>query len=155
MKTISLDLRTRIMDAVDKHDATQQQVADRFAVSLGFVKKLVRQRKLVGSIENLHHRAGRKRIVSPEQETRIRDYLKEHPGATLKGIRSAFALPCSLVAVFFTLRRMGFTYKKNPSAPPSRILPESRSNERRGTRKASSGTPSASSSSTNRASRRK
>ena len=155
MKTISLDLRTRIIDAVDRHDMTQQQIADRFAVSLGFVKKLVRQRKLIGTIENLHHRAGRKRIVSPEQETLIRDYLKEHPGATLKEIREAFALPCSLVAVFFTLRRMGFTYKKNPSEPPSRTLAKSKSNARRGTRKASSGTSSGSSSSTNRASPRR
>ena len=154
MKTISLDLRTRIMAAFDQNTMTRQQIADRFAVSLGFVKKLICQRNRIGSIENLHHRAGRKRIVSPEQEDSIRSFLKEHPGATLKEIRSAFALPCSLVTVFFTLRRMGFTYKKNPSAPPSRTLPQSRSNARRGTRKASSGTFCGSSSSTSRASRR-
>ena len=37
MKTISMDLRIRIVAARDKGGATRQQIADRFGVSLAFV----------------------------------------------------------------------------------------------------------------------
>jgi transposase len=76
MKTISLDLRKRIVDAVDKGDSTQLGIARRFGVSLGFVKKLLSQRSRTGSIENLHHRAGRKQSVTPEQQNAIRVALE-------------------------------------------------------------------------------
>ena len=154
MTTISNDLRTRIMAAVDKGDETRQQTADRFAVSLGFVKKLIGQRNRLGTIENLHRRAGRKRAISPEQEAALRDHIHHNPGATLGELRTALALTCSLVTIFNTLRRMRLTYKKKRSAPPNRTLRKSRPSGRNGSKSARPGTSGASPSSTSRASRR-
>ena len=40
-KTLSLDIRERILKAYDKGGVNRQEVADRFDVSLGMVKKLL------------------------------------------------------------------------------------------------------------------
>ena len=82
MKTFSLDLRTRILAACDKHDSTRQHVAERFGVSLGFVKKLLGQRKRLGIVDNLYFRVGRKQAVSKEKAAQMREYVRLHPGAT-------------------------------------------------------------------------
>ena len=110
--TISLDLRIRILDACDRHDGTQRQIAERFQVSFAFVKKLLGQRKQLGIIDNLYFRVGRKRLLSEEQQERMRAYIKVHPGATLTEIAAACHLDCTIATVDNTLRRMGLTYKK-------------------------------------------
>ena len=113
--TISLDLRIRILDACDRHDGTQRQIAERFKVSFAFVKKLLGQRKQLGIIDNLYFRVGRKRLLSEEQQERMRAYIKVHPGATLTEIAAACHLDCTIATVDNTLRRMGLTYKKDTS----------------------------------------
>ena len=52
----SLDLRERVVAAVDAGEGTQPQIATRFAVSLGWVEKLLRQRRRTGHIAPLGHR---------------------------------------------------------------------------------------------------
>ena len=153
--TISLDLRIRILDACDRHDGTQRQIAERFKVSFAFVKKLLRQRKQLGIIDNLYFRVGRKRLISEEQQERMRTYIKAHPGATLAEIAAACHLDCTIATVDNTLRRMGLTYKKRHFGLPNRtgkMLPpdvgSGKSGRRNGTRRSLS-------SSTNPASRRR
>ena len=115
MKAISMDLRQRIVDAYDQGDTTRQKVAERFGVSLAFVKKLLSRRKRFGTIAPFLDRVGRKRAISPESQHALRKHLARHPGATLAELRDALGLACSLVTVFNTLRRMKLTYKKTAS----------------------------------------
>lgn len=73
MKTPSLDIRTRILACYDERKHTRDAVAKRFCVSLGMVKKLLRQRKATGEIGDLYHRAGQKpetRNRKPETRNR-------------------------------------------------------------------------------------
>ena len=132
MKTFSLDLRTRILAACDKHDSTRQHVAERFGVSLGFVKKLLGQRKRLGIVDNLYFRVGRKQAVSKEKAARMREYVRLHPGATLSEIASACRLSCTIATVDNTLRRMGLTYKIRRCGPPSRTARTSPPSGKRG-----------------------
>ena len=148
MKEISMDLRQRIVDAYDQGDTTRQKVAERFGVSLAFVKKLLSRRKRFGTIAFFQDRVGRKRAIPPEGQIALREHLEKHPGATLAELRDALALACSLVTVFNTLRRMKLTYKKKRSGPPNRIARKSRPRERTGSRNAWNGLPSTSCSST-------
>ena len=115
MKAISMDLRQRIVDAYDQGDTTRQKVAERFGVSLAFVKKLLSRRKRFGTSAPFLDRVGRKRAISPESQHALRKHLARHPGATLAELRDALGLACSLVTVFNTLRRMKLTYIKNAS----------------------------------------
>ena len=110
-----MDLRQRIVDAYDQGDTTRQKVAERFGVSLAFVKKLLSRRKRFGTIAPFLDRVGRKRAISPEGQQALRKHLSHHPGATLSELRDAVGLACSLVTVFNTLRRMKLTYNKNAS----------------------------------------
>ncbi len=50
MKTIAFDLRERILAAYDDDEGTREEVARRFRVSLGMVKKLLQQRRRLGDI---------------------------------------------------------------------------------------------------------
>ena len=50
MKTYSMDLRERVVAACDAHDCTRQQIADRFSVSISWVRDLMRRLRDTGSI---------------------------------------------------------------------------------------------------------
>jgi transposase len=153
MKTISLDLRVRILAACDKHDTTQHAVATRFGISLGFVKKLLHQRKTIGTIDNLYSRVGRKPVLSAKQREQMRQVILKHPGATLAEIARTCHLDCSIATVDNTLRRMGLTYKKRRSVLPNKPAKTAPSNARNGRGKPVSGTPQGLSSSTSLVSR--
>ena len=110
-----MDLRIRIVAARDKGGATRQQIADRFGVSLAFVKKILFRREHFGTIAPFHSKAGRKPVLSPQQQAAMRAHIARNPGATLAELRDALGVSCSLPTIFNTLRRMKLTYKKNAS----------------------------------------
>src|SRR5471030_978866 len=120
MKTLSLDLRERIMATYDAQDATREMVAARFRVSLGMVKKLIQQRRRLGEIGPQHHRAGRKPRILPAHREQLRRQLAAKPDLTLAELRAATGLACTLPAIHYVLAAMGLTFKKRRSGPPSR-----------------------------------
>jgi transposase len=115
MATLSMDLRQRILSAYDRGDVTRDEVARRFEVSLGMVKKLLRQRSQLGTIEPLHHRSGRKPIILDTHRRQMRELLKQHPDLTLEEIRIRTGLTCTIQAIHYVLEDMGLTYKKRHS----------------------------------------
>lgn len=126
MKTISLDLRERILVAYDAGDATREAVAQRFRVSEGMVKKLLQQRRRTGEIGPRHYRSGRKRRIGAEpQRRRLRELVAQKPDSTLAELRAALDLNCTLPAIHYVLRGMGLTYKKRHSMRRSRTGPTS------------------------------
>ena len=120
MKTLSLDLRERILGAYDVGDTTRERVASRFRVSLGMVKKLIQQRRRLGEIGPLHHRAGRKARILPAHREQLRRELKVKPDLTLAELREVTGLACTLPAIHYVLADMGLTFKKRLSGQPSR-----------------------------------
>lgn len=120
MATLSLDLRERIVSAYDKSEGTRDEIARRFRVSLGMVKKLLQQRRKTGSIKSRHHLAGRKKLIVAEHRATIRQQLKRKPDMTLVELREALGLKCTLPAIHYVLVDMGLTYKKRRSAPPNK-----------------------------------
>ena len=86
-RTISLDLRERILEAYDEGKATRDQVAHRFRVSLGMVKKLLQQRRHSGDIRARHHLAGRKPLILVEHRQEMDRLLKTKPDMTLRAIQ--------------------------------------------------------------------
>jgi transposase len=120
MKTLSLDLRERILAAYDAGDTTREMVAGRFRVSLGMVKKLIQQRRKLGEIGPQHHRAGRKPQILPAHRVQLRRHLAAKPDLTLAELKSATGLTCTLPAIHYVLADMGLTFKKRLSGQPSR-----------------------------------
>ena len=132
MKTLSLDLRERILASYDNLEGTRQEIADRYRVSLGMVKKLLQQRKRTGDIGARHAYSGRKPIIVQAHESQMRTLLGQKPDMTLKELRETLGLECSLPAIHYALSDMGLTYKKRHSAPVSRTGPISRRRARGG-----------------------
>ena len=122
-KAISLDLRERILAAYDKQEATREQVAKRFAVSLGMVKKLIQQRRHTGRITPRYDCCGRKPGVAARATPELRALVAKKPDLTLREMREALALDCTLPAIHYVLAKLGLTYKKRRSARPNRIGP--------------------------------
>jgi len=126
MRTLSLDLRERILTSYDQQEGTREEIAHRFRVSLGMVKKLLQQRRRTGDIRPRHRYSGRKPMIVEVHRRQLRALLSRKPDMTLKELRQAVALPCTLPAIHYTLAKLGLTYKKRRSAPVSktvRILP--------------------------------
>ena len=125
MRTISLDLRERILASYDNDEGTRQQVAERFRVSLGLVKKLLQQRRRTGDIAPRHRFSGSKPRILPAHRAQWRALLKRKPDLTLPELRAATALNCTLPAIHYALKKMGLTYKKRHSVPANKTGPTS------------------------------
>ena len=125
-RTISLDLRERILAAYDAGECTREDVARRFRVSLGMVKKLLQQRRQTGSIAHRHGLAGRKPRIVLGHQRQMRALLGEKPDLTLRELRQALELECSLQAIHVVLGKMGLTYQKRPSARANKTARTSR-----------------------------
>ena len=140
MKTISLDVRERIIASYDRLGKTRAQVAQWFGVSLGMVKKLLQQRRRIGDLAPQHHRAGRKPKILPRHRQQFQTLLKKQSDLTLAELRTATGLACSLPAICYALADLGLTYKKRHSAPANKTEPILRRPARRGRRSVQPGT---------------
>jgi transposase len=132
VKTLSLDLRERILASYDNLEGTRQEIAERYRVSLGMVKKLLQQRKRTGQIGARHAYSGRKPLIVQVHEDQMRVLLARKPDLTLKELREALGLDCSLPAIHYVLSEMGLTYKKRHSALANRSARTSRGHAKRG-----------------------
>lgn len=125
-RPISLDLRQRILASYDQDEGTREEIARRFRVSLGMVKKLLQQRRHTGDIACQYHRCGRKPKLVAVHRQQLRELLNRKPDLTLVELRQAARLDCTIQAIHYLLEEMGLTYKKRHSAPANRtgrILP--------------------------------
>jgi transposase len=117
MATLSTDLRERILAAYDRGDGTRLQVAERYDVSLGMVKKLLQQRRHTGDIAPRHYRSGRNPKITEKHKRHLERLVGEHPDMTLDELRYAIGLACSLTAIHKALLKLGLSYKKRHSVP--------------------------------------
>ena len=120
MRTLSLDLRERILTSYDRQEGTREEIAARYQVSLGMVKKLLQQRRHTGDIAPRHRYSGRKPKILGGHRQQMRILLSKKPDLTLKELRAATQLNCTLPAIHYALEEMGLTYKKRHSVPASR-----------------------------------
>lgn len=72
-----MDLRSRIVAAVDQGRGPLQTVGDLFGVSYAYVKKLLRQRRERGSIVPKPHGGGHPAKLSSAQAARVRGYIEQ------------------------------------------------------------------------------
>jgi transposase len=150
MAALSMDLRERILKAYDRGDSTREQVAERYCVSVGMVKKLLARRKAGAGIGHHYDRCGRKAVIEEAHREVLGLILIEKPDLTLKQLREAVGLACTLPAIHYVLADMGMTYKKRLSTPASKADPMSSKGEVSGSAARIRSIPHDSSSSTSR-----
>jgi transposase len=123
MRAYSIDLRQRVVAAYDAREGTQEQVAARFAVSVSWVRKILRQRRDTGSIEPKPHGGGHAPAFDVPAESRLRQAVRDDSGATLEELGRSSGVACSPSAVHRALGRLGITRKKSRGGRPSRTSP--------------------------------
>ncbi len=116
MKTLSLDLRERILASYDAQEGTRQDIAKRYRVSEGMVKKLLQQRRHTGDLRPRHRFCGRKPLILDAHRNRMKQLLGKQPDLMLRELRSALDLDCTLPAIHYALAGMNLTYKKRGSS---------------------------------------
>jgi transposase len=124
MEAYSMDLRRRVIDAVDANEETYEEIAQRFQVSDRWIRKLRRQRALTGSIAPKPHAGGRTAAVAGETQEKLCRQVQEQPDASLDDLRQACGIVGSLMCVWRALKRLGLPRKKSRCGPrSSRIRP--------------------------------
>lgn len=126
MPTLSLDLRERILASYDQGEGTREEIGHRYRVSTGMVKKLLQQRRHTGDIRPRHYRSGRKPMILPTHRRQMQELLSRKPDLTLRELRVAADLHCSLPAIHYALEKLGLTYKKRHSGPVNKTVGTSR-----------------------------
>ncbi len=119
MRAYSLDLRQKIIRAYDRGASTQRQIAETFGVSLSFVEKLLRRRRITGNISSLPHGGGGQRLCNQPAQDVVCRRVKEQPDATLEelceGLLEEQGIQISVATMCTELKRLDLRRKKVPS----------------------------------------
>ena len=119
MNAYPLELRQRIVDAVDRGVGSVPQVARLFRVAVNSVYNLLRLRAETGSLRPRPNPGGQRPAIPPERYDELRRLVAEQPDLTLAQIRDRLGLDCSEAAVCRTLKKLELTRKKNRCTRPS------------------------------------
>ncbi len=122
MKTYPLELRQRVIKAVDNKIGTKTQIAETFSVSTSWIRKLLQRRRETGSLEASPRTQGRKCAFGSANLEQLNNFVRQKPDSTLEEIKEHFSakVNCSVVTVHNALKRLGWRYKKNRYEPLSR-----------------------------------
>ena len=113
MRPTSIDLRQRIVAARHKDEQSMGQIAQRFKIPKGTVQNILRVYHDSGAVLPKPQNAGRKPAFAGKTLRRLEKDVELHPDATLEELRQRSGKKVSLVCVHNTLKKLGFTRKKN------------------------------------------
>jgi transposase len=120
---ISADLRRRAVEAYERGEGHQTDIAERFAVGVASLGRWLKIKRDTGSVERAPRAGGNPRRVTPAGEAMLRAWLEEnvstpqHELAARLGDAGEPAVCQQTVGR--TLERMALTLKKSRSAPSS------------------------------------
>lgn len=123
MQSYSMDLRKRVLADCDSGMRTGL-VAAKYRVSASWVRRLKQRRRETGEIGPREQRHGPLPKLAG-REAELSECVRRKPDATAKEVQAQLSVEVSRSTVDRMLRRLGMTFKKRRSAPPSRIGPMS------------------------------
>ena len=120
MAAYSLDLRKRIVDAVERGNTSKREIARMFGVHETFVHKLLRQKRERGDIAPLPHGGGVEAILKEDHLMILTELVAEAPDATLEELREQLKkrarVEASIATIWRALEALGLSRKKSRSA---------------------------------------
>jgi transposase len=124
MTPYSVDLRQRVLDAVDEGKQTKWDISLRFKVSPAWIRRLVQRRRETGSIAPKPHKSGPAPKLNEEHRQRLADWVKEKPDATLaelaKLVKEHCGVEVSEPTVCRALQDLKLPLKKSRFGPVSK-----------------------------------
>jgi transposase len=150
-QSYSEDLRARVLAAIDGGMAARL-AASVFRVSVSYIYKALIRRRRTGEVSASRRRGHRPRKLTAEQETALATHIAAHPDITLAALQTwlaaEHAVRLSNGAIWSAVDRLGLSFKKRRSAPPSRTGQMSPCDVASGGRRGPSSMPTSWSSST-------
>lgn len=119
MRAYSLDLRQKVVAAVERGDSIIEEVAASFGVGQTFVKKMLRQHRETGDLSPRPHGGGQTRCLSDKHFKLLRREVERRPDKTAAALRDHLeeraGVSVSRLTVTRALARLGLSRKKNGS----------------------------------------
>src|SRR5947209_10009190 len=88
MRAYSLDLRQKVVAAVQRGDSTIEEVAASFGVGQTFVKKMLRQHRETGDLSPRPHGGGHTPRLSAKHLKLLRAEVARRPDKTVEALRA-------------------------------------------------------------------
>jgi transposase len=121
MKAYPLELRQRLVEAVDQQLGTIEEIASIFQVHSSYIYKLLRQRRDRHDLAPLPHGGGASATLEAEDRRVLIELVAAQPDATLDELRQGIAqkkrVHVSLSTVWRWLADLALTRKKRPGGP--------------------------------------
>jgi transposase len=134
MKPYPVELRERIVAAVDQSEATIKEIAGLFNVTERYVYKLLKQQNKTGDLSPLPHAGGARSKLTDRQKLKVAELVAQMPDATLEQLRRAvekrLRVQVSVSTVWNVLDVLDLTLKKSPAARAKRIPNSAPSSEK-------------------------
>ena len=115
-RAYSNDLRRKFLQAYDEGEATLEELAEQFRVSLGWAKKISARRTRTGEVEAPVWRHGPVSRVTAEVQKWIRKQIRAQPDTKLQELREqleeAKHVRFSMDRMWLALRQLGLPLKK-------------------------------------------
>lgn len=115
--SLSIDLRQRILAAYDAKEGSQRQLAERFKVSLSFIRDLRRHHRETGSVQPKPHAGGAIAKLGLEQLLIVETLVKAQPDALLRELCERFTEKTGGMVSVSTMQRavtkLELSVKKN------------------------------------------
>jgi transposase len=113
----SIDLRQRIINAYQTKKSSQTEIAERFQVSLSFVKRLIGRYQQTGSVKPKSHGGGAISIIKQSDLEQIKQLVNEQPDALLRELCERWevkkGMKISISTMHRQLQKLQLTTKKN------------------------------------------
>src|SRR6478752_4605287 len=124
MQSLSNDLRSRILNAVDNREGSRRELAVRFEVNTSTITKLLRLRRETGSFEPRPHGGGVEPTLDHDALERLRKLVEETPDATLATLKQELGISGSRMIICRALQKLGLPLKKKSPHAAERDTPE-------------------------------
>ena len=123
MRAYSIDVRQRIVAAVEAGEHTLGALAELFSVHLSTIVRLLQRFRTTGSVQPKPHAGGPRPKLDAPATARLLESVRQEPDATLAELRDQLGVDCSSVTIFRTLKRNGITRKKKTRFAEERDSP--------------------------------
>lgn len=102
---LSVDLRQRVIAAYQAKEASQRQLAERFKVSLSFVRDLTRRYRETGDVEPKLHGGGAVAKLGASQLAIVKALVEAQPDALLEELCERLAEKTEITVSVSTMQR--------------------------------------------------
>jgi transposase len=117
MKAYSSDLCAKIAQSCDEGAASRRQLARQCRVSVAFIQKMLRRRRLTGMPAAAPHTGGRRGWLGAEALALVASLLRAQNDLTLaelcERVAAARGVHVSVPTMYRAVRRLGLPYKKS------------------------------------------